>query len=239
MGWFGTLLNVASTSRGWGGLPVTKLGRCSRELFLTTCGSPPTGDDEYRRWRVRGGDNRTSELFCYVELEPPVRRDHPVRAIWTIVTTRCRLSGANLPGLFADWQPSIRRRSCCARCCYWRFIGSSERLPMLFRCWSEAHLLRKAPALSRLSASSNSGLSRSHLCQWLRSERLCGNTNEFQAAEAETFRGFVSPWLRARTVMKLWPARTIQIARRSPVAVLRRRTLRPGLQRPGGLPRRF
>ena len=43
MGWFGTLLNVASTSRGLGGLPVTKLGRCSRELFLT-CRSPLTDD---------------------------------------------------------------------------------------------------------------------------------------------------------------------------------------------------
>ena len=66
---------------------------------------------------------------------------------------------------------------------------------MLFRCWSETRLLRKgAGAIRRLSASSNSGSSRSHLCQGLRSERLCGNTNEFQAAEAETFRSFVSPW---------------------------------------------
>jgi transposase len=34
---------------------------------------------------VRGGDNRTGELFSYVDLEARVRRDHPLRAIRTIV----------------------------------------------------------------------------------------------------------------------------------------------------------
>jgi len=34
---------------------------------------------------VRGGDNRTGELFSYVDLEVRVRRDHPLRAIRTIV----------------------------------------------------------------------------------------------------------------------------------------------------------
>src|SRR6186997_2497452 len=34
---------------------------------------------------MRGGDNRTGELFSYVNLEARVRRDHPVRAIRTIV----------------------------------------------------------------------------------------------------------------------------------------------------------
>jgi hypothetical protein len=34
---------------------------------------------------VRGGDNRTGELFSYVELESRVRRDHPLQAIQTIV----------------------------------------------------------------------------------------------------------------------------------------------------------
>jgi transposase len=33
---------------------------------------------------VRGGDNRTGELFSYVDLEARVRRDHPLRPIWTI-----------------------------------------------------------------------------------------------------------------------------------------------------------
>ena len=34
---------------------------------------------------MRGGDNRTGELFSYVDLEARVRRDHPLRAIRTIV----------------------------------------------------------------------------------------------------------------------------------------------------------
>jgi transposase len=34
---------------------------------------------------VRGGDNRTGKLFSYVDLEVRVRRDHPLRAIRTIV----------------------------------------------------------------------------------------------------------------------------------------------------------
>jgi transposase len=34
---------------------------------------------------VRGGDNRTGELFSYVNLEARVRGDHPLRAIRTIV----------------------------------------------------------------------------------------------------------------------------------------------------------
>jgi transposase len=34
---------------------------------------------------VRGGDERTSELFSYVDLEARVRADHPLRAIRSIV----------------------------------------------------------------------------------------------------------------------------------------------------------
>ena len=34
---------------------------------------------------MRGEDNRTGELFSYVDLEARVRRDHPLRAIRTIV----------------------------------------------------------------------------------------------------------------------------------------------------------
>ena len=34
---------------------------------------------------MRGGDNRTGELFSYVDLEARVRRDHPLRAIQMIV----------------------------------------------------------------------------------------------------------------------------------------------------------
>jgi hypothetical protein len=34
---------------------------------------------------MRGGDNRTGELFSYVDLEARVRRDHPLRPIRMIV----------------------------------------------------------------------------------------------------------------------------------------------------------
>src|SRR5262245_41546132 len=34
---------------------------------------------------MRGGDNRTGELFSYVDLDARVRRDHPLRAIRAIV----------------------------------------------------------------------------------------------------------------------------------------------------------
>jgi transposase len=34
---------------------------------------------------MRGGDDRTGELFSYVDLETRVRRDHPLRAIRAIV----------------------------------------------------------------------------------------------------------------------------------------------------------
>ena len=35
---------------------------------------------------MRGGDNKTGKLFSYVDLEARVRRDHPLRAIRTIVS---------------------------------------------------------------------------------------------------------------------------------------------------------
>lgn len=35
---------------------------------------------------MRGGDHRTGELFSYVDLEARVRRNHPLRAVRTIVT---------------------------------------------------------------------------------------------------------------------------------------------------------
>jgi hypothetical protein len=35
---------------------------------------------------VRGGDDRSGELFSYVDLEARVRRDHPLRAIRVIVS---------------------------------------------------------------------------------------------------------------------------------------------------------
>jgi hypothetical protein len=64
------------------------LGRRSRLLkkaLATNLRPLFIGSDAIRRWCVRGGDNRTGELFSYVDLKARVRRDHPLRAIRTIV----------------------------------------------------------------------------------------------------------------------------------------------------------
>jgi hypothetical protein len=95
-------------SLGWRGLSSNEAPRCPQVLLPTPCRWPPTADVIHWLRRVpemalRGGDHRMGELFWYVELEARVRRYHPVRAIRTIVMTRCRRSGANLQGLFADW----------------------------------------------------------------------------------------------------------------------------------------
>lgn len=50
---------------------------------------------------MRGGDNRTGELFSYVDLEARVRRNHPLRAIRerSAVGAGARVCRA----LFANW----------------------------------------------------------------------------------------------------------------------------------------
>src|ERR1700742_4008267 len=54
---------------------------------------------------MRGGDERSGELFSYVDLEARVRRDHPLRTIRTIVNEA--LTG--LEREFADWAISTKR----------------------------------------------------------------------------------------------------------------------------------
>jgi transposase len=56
---------------------------------------------------VRGGDNRTGELFSYVDLEARVRRDHPLRAILEIVNQAL----AALEGEFAALYSPLGRPS--------------------------------------------------------------------------------------------------------------------------------
>ena len=52
---------------------------------------------------MRGGDDRSGELFSYVDLEARVRRDHPLRAIRAIVNEALVGAGAGVRGaLFAD-----------------------------------------------------------------------------------------------------------------------------------------
>ena len=55
---------------------------------------------------MRGGDKRTGELFSYVDLEARVRRDHPLRAIRTIVNEA--LSALEFAALYSSiGRPSI------------------------------------------------------------------------------------------------------------------------------------
>ena len=57
---------------------------------------------------MRGGDNRTGELFSYVNLEARVRRDHPVRAIRTIVNEALSALEREFAGLYSPiGRPSI------------------------------------------------------------------------------------------------------------------------------------
>jgi transposase len=57
---------------------------------------------------VRGGDNRTGELFSYVDLEARVRRDHPMRAIRAIVNEALSALGREFAGLYSPiGRPSI------------------------------------------------------------------------------------------------------------------------------------
>jgi transposase len=57
---------------------------------------------------VRGGDDRTGELFSYVDLEARVRRDHPLRAIRTIVNEALSALEREFAGLYSPiGRPSI------------------------------------------------------------------------------------------------------------------------------------
>jgi transposase len=57
---------------------------------------------------VRGGDNRTGKLFSYVDLEARVRRDHPLRAIRTMVDEVLRALSPEFDRMYArQGRPSI------------------------------------------------------------------------------------------------------------------------------------
>jgi hypothetical protein len=63
---------------------------------------------------VRGGDNRTGELFSYVGLEARVRRNHPLRAIRVIVNEACSPS-AHLRHLWTYMDPARLQQVGCIR----------------------------------------------------------------------------------------------------------------------------
>ena len=57
---------------------------------------------------MRGGDNRTGELFSYVDLEARVRRDHPLRAIRAMANEALSALEREFAGLYAPiGRPSI------------------------------------------------------------------------------------------------------------------------------------
>jgi transposase len=59
-------------------------------------------------WCVHGGDNRTGELFSYVDLEVRVRRDHLQRAIRTVVNEALSALQRELAAIYSPiGRPSI------------------------------------------------------------------------------------------------------------------------------------
>ncbi len=58
---------------------------------------------------MRGDDNRTGELFSYVDLEARVRRDHPLRAMRAIVNEALSALEREFAALYAVSQ-RVRKR---------------------------------------------------------------------------------------------------------------------------------
>lgn len=57
---------------------------------------------------MRGGDERSGELFSYVDLEARVRKDHPLRAIREIVNAALEALSGDFAGLYSSTgRPSI------------------------------------------------------------------------------------------------------------------------------------
>jgi hypothetical protein len=64
---------------------------------------------------MRGRDERTGELFSYVDLEARVRADHPLRAI------------PSLSAMSRTLMPSRDRRSMCLKCLMVSFLLAGIR----------------------------------------------------------------------------------------------------------------
>jgi hypothetical protein len=77
---------------------------------------------------MRGADDQQSQMFSYLSPEQRVRKDHPLRAIRTMVDEVLRALSPQFDRMYArEGRPSIRRRSYCGRwwcrCCT-RFAAS-------------------------------------------------------------------------------------------------------------------
>lgn len=81
---------------------------------------------------MRGGDDRTGELFSYVDLESRVRRDHPLRAIRAIVNEALSAMEREFAALYSPiGRPSIPPEKLLrAMLCQALYSIRSERLLM-------------------------------------------------------------------------------------------------------------
>ena len=76
---------------------------------------------------MRGGDERSGELFSYVDLEARVRSDHPLRAIRAIVNAALAALEREFAALYAPiGRPSIPPEKLLRACCCRRFIRSAR-----------------------------------------------------------------------------------------------------------------
>src|SRR5205823_5748799 len=90
------------------------------------------GSEEIRRAGMRGDDNRSGELFSYVDLEARVRRDHPLRAIRVIVNEALAALERDFAALYSPiGRPSIPPKKLLRAMLLQAFYSiRSERLPM-------------------------------------------------------------------------------------------------------------
>ena len=76
---------------------------------------------------MRGSDERTGELFSYVDLEKRVPAKHPLRAVRGIVNDVLAGLDGDFSKAYADGgRPSIALSDCCGRFCCRRSIRSGR-----------------------------------------------------------------------------------------------------------------
>ena len=95
---------------------------------------------------MRGGDERSGELFSYVDLEARVRRDHPLRAIREIVNEALVALELEFAGLYSPLgRPSIPPEKLLRSMLLQAFYSiRSERLLMERLCPSSEFLRQMA-----------------------------------------------------------------------------------------------
>jgi hypothetical protein len=75
---------------------------------------------------MRGSDDHSEGLFSYVSCEARVPANHPVWPIRAMVDEALEVMSPAFEGLYSKiGRPSLRRRSCCGRCCSKRCTRSA------------------------------------------------------------------------------------------------------------------